>query len=67
MGGTETVRILREGAHGWGGGGAVTAERPRGRRGAGGGEWKAGITCEGNRKGSSAGGRPALKPDGLTS
>ena len=67
MGGTETVHILREGAHGWGGGAAVAAARPRGRRGAGGGGWKAGITCEGNRKGSYAGGRPTLKTDRLTS
>lgn len=37
MGGTETVHILREGAHGWGDGAVVAAARPRGRRGAGGG------------------------------
>ena len=65
-GGTETVHIPREGAHRWGGG-AAAAARPRRRRGVGGGGWKDRITCEGNRKGSSARGRPALKPDRLMS
>ena len=67
MGGTETGHIPRGGTHRWGGGAAAAAARPRGRRAAGGGGRKDSIMCEGNRKGSSAGGRPALKPDRLTS